>query len=315
MTALNKKIALIFPGQGAQYVGMGKDIFQQYDIAKDLFKKAQDILDFDISKLCFEGPEEQLKSTINSQPAIFLVSYICLKILRDKLGDKINPEFTAGLSLGEYTALTASGVLSFEDGLRLVRKRGEYMEEAAHINKGQMLSLIGVDRQTAQNVAKESGCECANFNAPGQVVLSGSVECIKNAQAVAQTQGVKKTILLDVSGPFHCSLMKPAQDRLKEKLDTINFKSPTTNIVSNVTALAESNPAKIKENLIKQLISATYWEDSMKYLASSGVNYLIEIGPGKVLKGLQKRIDPNIPVSSVGTVEELESTTSQMPEI
>lgn len=302
-----KKIAWVFPGQGAQYVGMGKDLYENFDLAKEYFQKANEILGFDIAKLCFEGPDEELKKTQNSQPAIFLVSYICLELLKQKINKDTAPAYTAGLSLGEYTALASAGVFSFEQGLKLVRKRGEYMQEAADQNKGSMLCLVGVDRQTAEKISQDSNTQAANFNCAGQVVLSGTMDNLKKAEQLAEEKQVKRSIYLDVSGPFHSSYMQPAADKLKIEIDNISFQNPACDVISNVTALPESDPDKIKANLITQVAHATHWEDSIKYLASQGIDTLIEIGPGKVLKGLQRRIDPNVIVCNIGTKEEIEA--------
>lgn len=303
------RIGYLFPGQGAQFVGMGKDLYDQYPSCKEIYDKANQILGFDIAKLCFEGPAEELSRTQNSQPAILVTSIACLKALEENFKDKLNPAFAAGLSLGEYTALYAAGAISFEDVVMLVRKRGLAMEQASQQNPGKMASVIGLSKDQVEDICRSSATEIANLNCPGQVVISGRNDAITNAANLAKEKGAKRAIVLDVSGPFHCSLMEPASVQLKVELDKIQIKSPQYPVISNVTAKEETSPEEIKNNLITQLCHSTRWEDSMRYMASKGTNDYLEIGPGKVLKGLTRRIDPALTVHTTGTLQEIQALT------
>lgn len=300
--------AYIFPGQGAQYVGMGKDLYNNYDIAKETFQQANRALNFDITKLCFEGPAEELKKTEHCQPAILTVSIATLRAFRLK-NKKFNPKFALGLSLGEYSALVAAEAMAFGDAVILVRKRGQFMEEAARQYTGQMACIIGLERQEVEDVCEESGAEIANLNCPSQIVISGKTEIIKKATELAKTKGAKKSIILDVSGPFHSSLMSIAGQKLKEELDKIQIFQPEFPVVSNVTANSENMPDEIKENLIDQVSCTTRWEDSIRRIAQSGITTYLEIGPGKVLSGLLKRIDPSLIAHNIGTSTDIETLT------
>ncbi|OIO40323.1 MAG: [acyl-carrier-protein] S-malonyltransferase [Candidatus Omnitrophica bacterium CG1_02_49_10] len=306
-----KKIAYIFPGQGAQYVGMGRDVYKKFKEAKDIFDRAEEVLGRDIAALCFDGPAEELVKTDNSQVAIFTLSIAIMRTLRSLGRDELShPALTAGLSLGEYSALVASGVLDFEEGLRLVSARGRFMQEAAEKEAGGMLAIIGLSLEDVERVCGESGCEVANLNCPNQVVVSGGNKSLEIAKSKASASGAKKVIMLEVSGAFHSSLMKDAGERLLKEMGSIAFKTAQIPVVSNVTAKPVSLPDEIKENLIKQVSSATRWEDSMNFMKSEGVNRYLEIGPGKVLKGLARKIDAALAVETVGTVEEIELVVS-----
>jgi [acyl-carrier-protein] S-malonyltransferase len=296
-------LAYIFPGQGAQFVGMGKDLYDNFPIAKNIFDKADKVLGFKISELCFNGPQDKLTSTENAQPAILITSIAALEALKEK--SKLQPKFCAGLSLGEYSALVAAEVLSFEDAIYLVRKRGQFMEEAAKNNPGKMLSIIGLDRSKVEGICSETGCEIANLNCPGQVVISGTALTIQGAMESAKTQGAKHTILLQVSGAFHSSLMEEARAKLSVEIGKVKFDPPNIPIVSNVTAKSETDTEAIRKNLIKQVSSSTYWEDSIRYMVSQGVDCFLEIGPGVVLKGLNKRINPEIKTVNLGNIEQI----------
>lgn len=297
--------AYIFPGQGAQYVGMGKDLYDNYDIAKETFQQANRAVGFDIAKLCFEGPAEELTKTENCQPAILTVSTAALRAFRIK-NKKFTPRFALGLSLGEYTALVAADAIAFGDAVVLVRKRGIFMEEAAKQYPGQMACVIGLEKDAVEEICEESGVEIANLNCPGQIVISGQTEAIKKATEIAKTKGAKKSIILDVSGPFHSALMSFAGQKLKEELNKIKIFEPEIPVVSNVTANSENNPDEIKENLIDQVSCSTYWEDSIRRIAHSRVATFLEIGPGKVLAGLLKRIDPALTVYNIETSSDIE---------
>jgi [acyl-carrier-protein] S-malonyltransferase len=305
-------LAYIFPGQGAQFVVMGKDLWESFSGAKSIFDKANKVLGFNISEICFNGPQEKLTSTDNAQPAILTVSIAALEVLKEYANQtscslNLVPKFTAGLSLGEYAALVAAGVLSFEDAVYLVRMRGQFMEEAAKNNPGKMLSIIGLSKEVVEEICKESSCEIANLNCPGQIVISGKVGQINQAAELAKAKEVKRTVLLDVSGAFHCSLMKEAGLKLAKEIHKLKFSKPKFPVVSNVTAKSETDPQNILNNLIKQVSSSTYWQDSVRSMASAGVSCFLEIGPGNVLKGLNKRIIPDIETVNLGNVEQIKS--------
>jgi [acyl-carrier-protein] S-malonyltransferase len=298
--------ALIFPGQGAQYVGMGKDLYGQYPQARDIFDKAAALLKYDIKKLCFEGPQEELSTTQYSQPAILTASIAALKVFEaSALYAGIAPKFSLGLSLGEYTALVAAGCLSFEDALILVKKRGELMEDASKKNPGKMACVLGMEFNSVEALCKGFGCEVANLNCPGQVIVSGKTNNIELFASMAKEKGAKRVLMLDVSGPFHSSLMTPARDKLKDFIDKTAIVAPRMQFISNVDAKVQTDPVRIKENLITQVNSKTLWEDSVKLVAHSGVKVFYEIGPGQVLKGLLKKIDPKLEVKNIGTTQDL----------
>lgn len=299
------KVAYIFPGQGAQYVGMGEDFYHRYPRAKAVFDEANSILDFDLSKLIFQGPIEELTRTLNSQVAIFTVSVACLKVLEAE-HPPFSVSYTAGLSLGEYTALVAAGAFSFAEGLKLVRNRAEYMEEASLKNPGGMISLIGLPLDTVEDISQRAKVEVANLNCPGQVVISGSLSALEKAKQEAEARGVKKVIPLKVGGAFHSSLMAPASQRLIRALEEMEICPPKISVVSNVTAKVENSSQEIKDNLARQIVSRTLWEESVRFIGSSGIKTFLELGPGKVLKGLLRKIDPQLKVYNIGTVEELE---------
>ena len=298
--------AYVFPGQGAQYPGMGKDLYNNYDVAKEAFEQANRALGFDIAKICFEGPAEELTKTENCQPAILTVSIAAFKAFRIQ-NKRFEPRIMLGLSLGEYSALVASGALAFGDAVRLVRLRGQFMEEAARQFPGKMLSVIGLPFETVEEISKEAGCEVANLNCPGQVVLSGSVESIDKAAVISKQKGAARAMALNVSGAFHSSLMSQAGQRLREEIAKVSFFEPEIPVVSNVNATPEADPEDIKENLIDQVSCPTRWEESVRYVASKKINTFLEIGPGKVLKGLIKRIDPSLLVHNIENSEDIKS--------
>jgi [acyl-carrier-protein] S-malonyltransferase len=311
---VKKAVAYIFPGQGSQSVGMGKGLYDNFSQAKEIFDRADEITGLGLKELCFNGPQEKLSTTAYSQPAILTTSIAALRSLESRVSG-LDVKASLGLSLGEYTALVAAGSLEFEDGLKLVKYRGAFMEDASRENPGRMASIIGLDNDTVRTLCKETGCEIANLNCPGQVVISGKSGAIGNAAEAAKAKGAKRAIILDVSGPFHSSLMKSARDRLKGVLDNVNMERPSMPFIGNVNAAFESDPANIKENLLKQLTGSTRWEDSIRLLAAEGVKIFLEIGPGKVLKGLLRRIDADLTVYNIGVPEDIDRTVEDLSKI
>ena len=300
------KVAYIFPGQGAQYIGMGKDLYSSYPEAKKVFDEANDILGFDIRKLCFEGPLEELSQTENSQPAIMVHAIAALRVM-EKYKKDFKPICTFGLSVGEYIAFVASGAVSFPDGLMLLRKRAMFMQEASRINPGKMAAIIGLDMDKVDDVCRASGAEVANLNCPGQVVVSGSNSAIEKVSTLATEKGATKAVVLNVSGGFHSSLMEPAVEKLRKELDNIKINKPSIPMICNVLPKFESDPDLIRENLLTQLTHKTLWEDSVRFAAKSGINTFFEIGPGKVLKNLLRRIDRKLKVENFDTSGDIPS--------
>lgn len=287
------EVAYLFPGQGAQYVGMGEALYNEYEIAANTFKQANRILGFDLTKLCFEGPAEELVKTENCQVAILVASVAALRVNLSQRSE-FTPQVALGLSLGEYTALVAAESLSFADAVRLVRLRGEYMEEAGSANPGKMASILGLDLKEVESICQESGAEVANLNCPGQVVVSGKIEAVDKASELARKKNAKRVIMLEVSGAFHSSLMAGASHKLAGALKEVIISPPRIPVVSNVTAYSQDDPDQIKENLIDQVSTITRWEESIRHVAERGITTFLEIGPGTVLKGFLRRIDPNL---------------------
>ncbi|MGE5614217.1 MAG: ACP S-malonyltransferase [Bacillota bacterium] len=303
------KLAFLFPGQGAQYVGMGKQIASEFRAASDIFDQASEALDMDVKKLVFEGDEEALKITENTQPAIVTTSIACLMPLAEK---GIKPDFTAGLSLGEYSAHVASGTIDFKTAVSLVRKRGRYMQEAVPLGVGTMAAIIGLsadDVKECCRTASEYGTvEPANFNCPGQISISGEVKAVEKAMELCLMKGAKRAVPLSVSAPFHCSLMKPAGERLEKELENIKFMDFKVPLVSNYTAQKVGSPEDIKETLVKQVYSPVLWEDSIRYMLDQGVDTFVEIGPGKVLSGFVKKICKEVRSYNIEDLDSLEKT-------
>jgi [acyl-carrier-protein] S-malonyltransferase len=272
---------------------MGKGLYDNHEIARKTFDHANDILAFDLKKLMFEGPAEELTKTCNCQVAILVSSIAALRV-HVLTPSEFTPQAALGLSLGEYTALVCAETISFSDAVKLVKLRGDLMEEASRENPGKMASLIGMDIEQAEEVCQKSGAQIANLNCPGQIVVSGTVESVNNASVMAKENGAKRVVVLDVSGPFHSALMAGASHKLKEALKAIEFLPPKIPVISNVTAHSQDNPDMIKENLVDQLSSTTHWEESIRNVAARGIKNFFEIGPGTVLKGLLRRIDPEL---------------------
>jgi len=286
-------IAFIFPGQGSQYIGMGKELVENFPLAAEIMEKANEILELDLAGLCFNGPAEELNLTENTQPAIYTISYMVTRLLNE---EGIYPLLAAGHSLGEYSALAAAGVFSFEEGLRLVRQRGILMNRAVPDNQGSMAAIIGLEDKIVQEICQEVNgiCEIANYNSPGQIVISGEREAVEAACQLAEDKGARRTVGLKVSGPFHSSLMKRAAEDFANIIGEIEFKKPAFPVVSNVTADFVEEPEEIKGLLIKQISSSVRWVESIKLIQAQGVNTFIEAGPGKVLRGLLRRIDSSL---------------------
>ena len=299
--------ALLFSGQGAQYVGMGKDLAEQFPSAKQWFCRAEQILGYDLANICFNGPEAELTRTENCQPAIFLVSWISLQLLKERMPG-LPFHATAGLSLGELTALTAAGVFSFEDGLKVARQRGRFMQEACDSTRGGMAALVGLEEPQAREVCEAADVEMANLNCPGQIVISGEIDKIAKACEVAKAKGAKRAIALPVAGAYHSRLMASGRPKVAAMLDAMTLSGPTVPVISNVTAQPHQYPGDIKTRLAEQVTSPVRWEQSIRFLLGQGFVRFIELGPGTALTGFLKRIDKNAQVLNIGDVPSLEAT-------
>jgi len=297
-------VAFVFPGQGSQYVGMGKDLSEQSSEARRYFQEADDILGFSLSKICFEGPEEELRQTKNTQPAIFLHSIVLSKLYKGSPAG-----MASGHSLGEYSALVYSGALTFRDGLRLVRLRGELMQNAGVEQPGTMAAVVGLDSATINAVcaeaSKEGVAQAANFNSPGQIVISGSLKGVRKAMEIAKSRGAKLVKELPVSGAFHSPLMESARIGLQRALDTTEIRDSAIPVYANVSAKPAQSASAIRELLIQQLTSPVRWEESVANMIEDGATSFIEIGPGKVLQGLIKRINPEVGVAGIDRLSDL----------
>jgi len=284
--------AYVFPGQGAQFSGMGKDLYESSSIAKDLFNQANEILGFDITKIMFEGTDDELKETRVTQPAIFLHSVILAKVL----GNSFQPEMVAGHSLGEISALVAAGVLSFEDGLQLVSKRAEAMQKACEIMPSTMAAVLGLDDKIVEEVcdAVDGVVVAANYNCPGQLVISGEVSAIETTCELLKEKGARRALVLPVGGAFHSPMMEPAREELAAAIKATKFNEPTCRVYQNVPAKAITTALEIKENLIKQLTAPVKWTQSIQSMIADGGTQFIEVGPGKVLQGLMRKIDRSV---------------------
>ena len=302
-------LAFVFPGQGAQHAGMGKELAQNFSVARHIFEEANDTLGFDLAKMCFEGPDQDLKLTANTQPAILTMSIAALRVLEQETD--LQADFVAGHSLGEYSALVASGAMAFKDAVYTVRQRGTFMQQAVPVGTGAMAAVLGIDTELLQQLCVQGQqgeiVSAANFNSPGQVVIAGHTTAVDRVIALAKENGVRKAMLLPVSAPFHCALMIPAGEQLKAVLDAIPLSSIDIPVVTNVEATINSDSSRIKELLISQVSAPVRWDESVRYMLDNGVDRFIEIGPGKVLSGLIRRIERKTPVANVENIASLQA--------
>ncbi len=307
------KLAFIFPGQGAQYVGMGKQIASEFGSSSAIFDEASEALGIDMKKMIFDGDEETLKITENTQPAIVTASVACLAPL---LENGVKPDFTAGLSLGEYSAHVASGTMSFSTAVSLVRKRGRYMQDAVPLGVGSMAAILGLSaedvRQCCCQASQFGIVEPANYNCPGQIAIAGEVKAVEKAMEYCTEKGAKRAILLAVSAPFHCSLLKPAGTLLDAELESITFDDFKTPLIANTTAQVVKSPSEIRETLVKQVSSPVLWEDSIRLMLERGVDTFVEIGPGKVLSGFVKKINKEVRSFNIEDMESLKKTLGEI---
>ncbi|MFO1487773.1 MAG: ACP S-malonyltransferase [Verrucomicrobiota bacterium] len=303
------KTALLFAGQGAQVVGMGRDLAEKFPSARAWFDRANAALGYDLAGVCFNGPDAELTKTENAQPGIFLVSWVAFQLLKEQV-PSLAFQATAGLSLGEFTALTAAGAMSFEDGLRVVRQRGKFMQEACEATKGGMAAVIGLDEAPTREVCAQAGVVLANLNCPGQLVISGEEEKIIQACDLAKAKGAKRAIPLPVAGAYHSPLMAGAQPKLQAELGKINISTPAVPVISNVTA--EAHGSDISARLVEQVCASVLWEKSIRLLLSQGYTRFIELGPGTALSGFMKRIDKNAQMLNVADVASLEATAKAL---
>ncbi len=305
------KTALIFAGQGAQAVRMGKDLAEQFPTAKQWFERANAALGYDLASICFNGPDAELTKTENAQPGIFLVSWVAFELLKERV-PSVKFEATAGLSLGEFTALAAAGVMTFDDAIRVVRQRGRFMQEACEATQGGMAAIIGLDEAATREVCAQAGVELANLNCPGQIVISGPADKMNAACELAKAKGAKRALPLNVAGAYHSALMASAQPKLREALAQVTLAAPKVPVVSNVTAQPHGAPAEISNRLVEQVTSPVRWEDSMRYLLANGFSRFIELGPGTALSGFMKRIDKNAQVLNVADAASLDATANAL---
>lgn len=305
------KTAFLFAGQGSQVIGMGKDLAAAFPAAQTRFSQADQILGYPLSQIAFEGPEDQLTRTENAQPAIYLVSWIAMELLLERVPG-LKADATAGLSLGEFTALAAAGFMTFEDGLRVVRARGRFMHEACEATRGGMAAIIGLDEAPTREVCEATGVTLANLNCPGQIVISGELDRIPAAVEAAKAKGAKRAIPLTVAGAYHSPLMQSAQPRLAAELQSIPLQSPRVPVIANVTAQPHGNPTEIARLLVDQVTHPVRWEESIRCLLAQGFTRFIELGPGTALTGFLKRIDKTATVLNVADVASLEATAKAL---
>jgi [acyl-carrier-protein] S-malonyltransferase len=313
MTSSVSPIAFLFPGQGSQAVGMGKELSDNYAVARRTFEEADEALGYKLSQVCFEGPEEKLKLTEITQPAILTASVAAWRVLQEK---GLQPDFVAGHSLGEYSAHVAAGTLTFAGAVRTVRNRGKYMQEAVPVGVGAMAAILGMAIEKVTELAADAAqgevCQAANINSPEQVVISGNASAVDRAIKLANQRGAKKAVSLPVSAPFHCALMQPAQDRLAADLNALSFQNPSYPVVCNVDAKAITSADAARAALIRQVTGAVKWEPSVRLLINQGASLFIEVGPGKVLWGLMRQIDRSKTCLTVGDEASLQKTMAQV---
>jgi [acyl-carrier-protein] S-malonyltransferase len=305
------KTALLFAGQGAQVVGMGQDLATKFPAAQAWFDRANAALGYDLTGICFRGPEAELTKTEHAQPGIFLVSWVAFELLKSRVPG-LKFDATAGLSLGEFTALTAAGVMSFEDGLRVVRQRGRFMQEACEVTQGGMAAVIGLDEAPTREACAEAGVVLANLNCPGQLVISGAAENIGKACELAKAKGAKRAIPLTVAGAYHSPLMASAQPKLQAELSALKLAAPQVPVIANVTAQPHGAPDQITARLVEQVTASVRWEESMRYLLAQGFTRFIELGPGAALTGFMKRISKDVQMLNVSDAASLETTVAAL---
>src|SRR6202140_2015633 len=313
MTTSTSSIAFLFPGQGSQAVGMGKELSENYEVARRAFEEADEALGYKLSQVCFEGPEEKLKLTEITQPAILTTSVAAFRVLQEK---GVTPQFVAGHSLGEYSAHVAAGTLTFADAVRTVRNRGKYMQEAVPLGVGAMAAILGMPLDKVIEIASDAAqgevCQVGNINSPEQIVISGNTGAVTRVIALATERGAKKAVSLPVSAPFHCSLMQPAQDRLANDLAAVRFQNPSCPVICNVDAAPVTTADAARETLIRQVTGTVKWEPSIRLLIDKGASLFIEVGPGKVLWGLMRQIDRSKTCTTVGDEASLQKTLAQV---
>jgi [acyl-carrier-protein] S-malonyltransferase len=313
MTDTMTELALLFPGQGSQTIGMGKDLAEKYPIARQTFEEADEVLGYKLSQLCFEGPEDQLRLTEITQPAILAVSVAALRALETRIP---KPSYVAGHSLGEYSAHVASGTITFADALRTVRSRGKYMQEAVPVGVGAMAAILGMAADKVAEVCTDAAqgevCQPANINSPEQIVISGNTAAVERAAKLADERGAKRAKLLPVSAPFHCSLMKPAQDRLESDLNALMYGKPVYPVACNVDAALITDTLSARDALVRQVTGSVKWDQCMRLLIAKGVQTFVEVGPGKVLCGLMRQIDRSKTCVNVADDASLTKTLEQL---
>ena len=308
---MTQKTALLFAGQGAQYVGMGRDFAEQFPSSKQWLDRSRELLGFDLPGVCFNGPEAELIRTENAQPAIFLISWIALQLLKEHFPGA-EYQAAAGLSLGELTAWTAAGVFTFDDGLLIARQRGRFMQEACDLTQGAMAAILALDIEMMREVCLKADVEMANLNCPGQIVISGETGKVAAACELAKAAGAKRAVMLPVAGAYHSRLMASAQPKVEAMLTTVSMNKPSMMVISNVSARPHTEPPDIRARLTDQVVSSVRWEDSIRYLIDQGFTRFIELGPGTVLSGFVKRIDKHVRTHTVADVPSLEATVAAL---